>query len=65
MFRNRWQTIKWNLRFTNSENMPSMDEANRNKLFKIWSLLNHLFPLYWQLTATAKCAVYRQKNDTV
>ena len=49
MTRDRWEAIKQNLHFNNNENMPSMEDANRDRLFKIRPLLDHLLPIYQQL----------------
>ena len=49
MTRDRWEAIKRNLHFNNNENMPSMEDANRDRLFKIRPLLDHLLPIYLQL----------------
>ena len=49
MTRDRWEAIKRNLHFNNNENMPSMEDANRDRLFKIRPLHDHLLPIYQQL----------------
>ena len=49
MTRDRWEAIKRNLHFNNNVNMPSMEDANRDRLFKIRPLLDHLLPIHQQL----------------
>jgi len=42
MSRQRWEQIKSNLHFNNNDNMPSLTNPDRDKLFKLRPLIDHL-----------------------
>lgn len=42
MTRDRWKEIKSFIHFNNNSNMPSQDDMNKDKLFKVWPIIDHL-----------------------
>jgi len=49
MTRVRWEAIKKNLHFNDNTHMPSTDDPDRDKLFKIRPLLELLLPKFQQI----------------